>query len=323
LTADNRPRRIVLLSTSGVYGDRGGARVDETTPPSPGTDRGRRRLDAEQRLRRFGEAHGVETIILRVGGIYGPGRLPEKRLREGVPMVPPEQAPVTNRIHVDDLARICVAAARRGRDGEIYNVSDGTAGNMTDYFDAVADFLGLPRPPRIDRAEAERTLSPGMVSYLQESRHLDNRKMREELGVTLRYPDLASGLAACVETATETGRPRSMNRVSSLSSMARPAAAASPVGDGVADPATACDGTPSGAGGVDVFLSPVCFRRASMARMSRSSASSRATITSDIRCSSRNFSRACSRRFSCLPLPSNSRAMKFPLSRLNRRSKIS
>ncbi|HEB67563.1 MAG TPA: SDR family oxidoreductase [Gammaproteobacteria bacterium] len=197
LTAENRPRRIVLLSTSGVYGDHKGARVDETTPPSPGTDRGRRRLDAEQRLLRYGKAHGVETVILRVGGIYGPGRLPEARLRQRVPMVPPEQAPVTNRIHVDDLARIGVAAARRGRNGEIYNVCDGTAGNMTDYFDAVADFLGLPRPPRIDRAEAERTLSPGMVSYLRESRRLDNRKMREELGVELRYPDLASGLRAC------------------------------------------------------------------------------------------------------------------------------
>ena len=212
LTADNRPRRIVLLSTSGVYGDRKGARVDETTPPAPGTDRGRRRLDAEQRLQRFGKTQGVETIILRVGGIYGPGRLPAARLRQRVPMVPPEQAPVTNRIHVDDLARICVAAARRGRDREIYNVCDGTAGNMTDYFDAVADFLGLPRPPRIDRAEAERTLSPGMVSYLRESRHLDNRKMRDELGVELLYPDLASGLAACRETPARVSPPDAPDR---------------------------------------------------------------------------------------------------------------
>ncbi len=191
------PRRFVLLSTSGVYGDCGGALVDETTPPAPGTDRGRRRLDAERQLAAFGERYGVETVILRVGGIYGPGRLPEKRLREGVPMVPPEQAPLTNRIHVDDLAQVCVAAARRGRPGGIYNVSDGSGGNMTEYFDAVADFLGLPRPPRIDRAEADRTLSAGMRSYLGESRRLDTRRLREELGVELRYPDLASGLAAC------------------------------------------------------------------------------------------------------------------------------
>ena len=198
LAPGNRPRRIVLLSTSGVYGDHGGGRVDESTPPAPGTDRGRRRLDAERRVRRFGETTGVETIILRVGGIYGPGRLPEKRLRERLPMVPPEQAPITNRIHVDDLARVCLAAARRGRDGAIYNVCDGHDGNMTEYFDAVADFLGLPRPPRIDRREAERILSAGMVSYLRESRRLDNRRMREELGVELQYPDLARGLAACV-----------------------------------------------------------------------------------------------------------------------------
>ncbi len=191
------PRRIVLLSTSGVYGDRGGARVDESAEPAPGTDRGRRRLDAERRLRAFGEATGVETVILRVGGIYGPGRLPEKRLRAGTPIVPAHQSPRTNRIHVDDLAAVCLAAARRGRSGEVYNVSDGCDGTMTDYFDTVADFLGLPRPPRIDRAEALRTLSPGMVSYLKESRRLDTRKMRKELGVQLRYPDLASGLAAC------------------------------------------------------------------------------------------------------------------------------
>ncbi len=199
LAAGPLPRRIVLLSTSGVYGDRGGALVSESDPPAPGTDRGWRRLDAERRLQAFGEANGIETVILRVGGIYGPGRLPARRLRAGTPIVPPEQAPRTNRIQVDDLATVCVAAARRGRAGEVYNVSDGGDGNMTEYFDAVADFLGLPRPPRIDRDEALRSLSPGMVSYLRESRRLDCRKMREELGVRLRYPDLASGLAACRE----------------------------------------------------------------------------------------------------------------------------
>lgn len=199
LAARPLPRRFVLLSTSGVYGDRGGALVSESDPPAPGTDRGHRRLDAERRLQAFAEATGVETVILRVGGIYGPGRLPERRLRAGTPIVPPGQAPRTNRIHVDDLAAVCVAAARRGRAGAIYNVSDGSDSSMTDYFDAVADFLGLPRPPRIDRDEALRTLSPGMVSYLRESRRLDCRRMREELGVRLRYPDLASGLAACRE----------------------------------------------------------------------------------------------------------------------------
>ena len=200
IAAGSLPRRIVLLSTSGVYGNRDGACVRESDPPAPGTDRGWRRLDAERQLRAFGETSGVETVILRVGGIYGPGRLPRRRLEAGTPIVPPEQAPRTNRIHVDDLATVCVAAGRRGRPGEIYNVSDGCDSSMTEYFDAVADFLGLPRPPRIDREEALRTLSPGMVSYLRESRRLDTRKMRKELGVRLRYPDLASGLAACRET---------------------------------------------------------------------------------------------------------------------------
>lgn len=200
LGPDRRPARIVAISTSGVYGDRHGAMVDETTPPRPGTDRGHRRLDAEQQVRQFGWQHGIPVIILRVGGIYGPGRLPVERLRQRVPMVAESEAPITNRIHADDLALVCLAAGQRGRPDSIYNVSDGNPGNMTDYFNTVADFLGLPRPPRISREEAERTLSPGMLSYLRESRRMDTTRMREELGMELRYPDLQTGLAACRET---------------------------------------------------------------------------------------------------------------------------
>lgn len=203
LAPDRLPARIVAISTSGVYGDRQGARVDESTPPRPGTDRGRRRLDAEDRLRRFGRQYQVPVIILRVGGIYGPGRLPVERLRKQVPMVQESEAPITNRIHADDLAAVCLAAARRGRADTLYNVSDGNPGNMTDYFNTVADFLGLPRPPVVSREEAERTLSPGMLSYLRESRRLDTTRMREELGVELRYPDLQSGLTACREPAPQ------------------------------------------------------------------------------------------------------------------------
>jgi len=135
-------------------------------------------------------------VILRVGGIYGPGRLPIKRIREQVPMVHEALAPRTNRIHADDLANICVAAALRGRADTIYNVSDGNESNMTEYFNTVADFLGLPRPPLIDMAAAHQTLSEGMLSYLGESRRMDTTRMREELGVALLYPDLGSGLNA-------------------------------------------------------------------------------------------------------------------------------
>jgi nucleoside-diphosphate-sugar epimerase len=112
-------------------------------------------------------------------------------------MIGEDEAPWTNRIHIDDLVRVCEAAMTRGKDGEIYNVSDGSPGNMRDYFDRIADRFGLPRPPLISLAEASTTLSPGLLSYLGESRRLDNSKMLKGLGVELRYPDLISGLATC------------------------------------------------------------------------------------------------------------------------------
>lgn len=190
------PQRIVYISTSGVYGDRQGEQVTEETPPNPQVDRARRRYAAEQQLREWGRQHGIPVIILRVGGIYGPGRLPIKRLRDRVPMVHESLAPRTNRIHADDLAQICVAAAQRGRADTIYNISDGNDSNMTEYFNTVADFLGLPRPPLVDWPEAERTLSPGMLSYLRESRRMDNSRMLQELGIELLYPSLQAGLEA-------------------------------------------------------------------------------------------------------------------------------
>lgn len=191
------PSRVVYLSTTGVYGDCAGAWITEEQPPRPGTARGRRRLTAENALRAWGEAAGVPIVILRVPAIYGPGRLPVERLRQGMPVVREEESPFTNRIHADDLARVCLAAAERDAPG-IYNVSDGHPTTMTHYFNRVADLLGLPRPPVVDMEEAQKIFSPAMLSYLEESRRLDNRKMREELKVELRYPDLESGLPACL-----------------------------------------------------------------------------------------------------------------------------
>ena len=196
LDTDKLPARFVYLSTSGVYGDQQGKRITEQTPPAPSVDRARRRYDAEQQLCRFASSHAMDLVILRVGGIYGPGRLPEKRLRDRVPIIHENLAPRTNRIHADDLARVCVAAGLKGRNGEIYNVSDGTDSNMTQYFKLIADHLGLPRPPEIGWVEAETAISPGMLSYLRESRHMDNSKMLKELGVELRYPTLESWLAS-------------------------------------------------------------------------------------------------------------------------------
>ena len=192
------PARIVLISTSGVYGDCRGAWVSEDRTPHPDTDRGRRRLDAEQQLRAYGNAEAVPVVILRVPGIYGPGRLPIERLRAHEPVLREDESPWSNRVHIDDLATACHAAMRVGRPGAIYNISDGHPTTMTDYFNRVADAVGLPRPPQISLHEARARLSAGMLSYLAESKRLDNRRMREELALQLRYPNLAAGLAACV-----------------------------------------------------------------------------------------------------------------------------
>ena len=193
--------RIVYISTTGVYGDCRGAWVDEHHPANPQVDRARRRRDAELQLLRWRDANRGEVIILRVAGIYGPGKLPLARLEKQVPMVSEAEAPWTNRIHIEDLVVVCEAAMSRGRDGECYNVSDGRPGNMRDYFDRVADAFGLPRAPMISLAEGRDRLSAGLLSYLGESRRLDNRKMVGDLGISLRYPNLASGLAACREQA--------------------------------------------------------------------------------------------------------------------------
>ncbi|MCG7876576.1 MAG: SDR family oxidoreductase [Candidatus Thiodiazotropha endolucinida] len=192
------PQRVVYLSTSGVYGDCQGAWVDETRPPAPIADRAKRRLDAELRWRAWSERTGRELVILRVAGIYGPGKLPVERLRSGQPMVAEEDAPITNHIHSIDLVKIARTAMQRGVSGEVYNVCDGVPEPMTRYFNQVADFLGLPRPPVISLEEAQQRLSPGMLSYLKESRRLSNRKLLEKLGVVLDYPDLEKGLSACV-----------------------------------------------------------------------------------------------------------------------------
>ena len=195
LKTDAVPARCVLISTTGVYGDHGGAWVDETAALKPATDRARRRLDAENILRGWGREHGVAIVVLRVAGIYAPDRLPVDRIRSGIPVVHEAECPYTNRIHADDLVDVCIAAAERGKADEIYNVSDGTPGTMTEYFNAVADALGMPRPPTVSMQAAKQQLSPGMLSYLAESRRLDNRKMLAGLGVRLKHPNLDSGLA--------------------------------------------------------------------------------------------------------------------------------
>jgi uncharacterized protein YbjT (DUF2867 family) len=190
------PAKIVYLSTSGVYGDCGGALVTEATPTNAQTSRARRRLDAETILRAWTRHRGIALVILRVTGIYGPGRLPLQRLQQGHPVLCEEEASFTNRIHADDLAQVCWAAANKGEDGDIFNVSDGRPGTMTEYFNAVADAAGLPRPPQVSLAEAQQVMTPMMLSYLQESRRMDNQRMLDKLGIQLQHPDLAEGIRA-------------------------------------------------------------------------------------------------------------------------------
>ena len=192
-------RRIVYISTSAVYGDCQGAWITETQPLKPATPRGHRRQDAEQQLLAWCKAQATQWIILRVPGIYGPGKFPLERLRKGTPVLCEEDSPYTNRIHADDLATICVAAIYSSIFNAVYNVSDGQPGNMTDYFFQVADAAGLPRPPVVNREEAQTVLSPGMLSFLQDSRRMDNRKLLRDLGIVLQYPNLAAGLAACFQ----------------------------------------------------------------------------------------------------------------------------
>lgn len=195
-----RPTRIVYISTSGVYGDCQGAWIDETCPLHPATPRAQRRAAAETSLLKYSADTGVPVVILRVPGIYGPGKLPLDRLRKGLPLLRAEDSPYTNRIHVDDLVAACRAAMQRGAPGRAYNVSDGDPSNMADYFNRIAAVTGLPRPPTVPREEIDR-ISAGMRAFMEESKRLDNRRLREELGVELRYPTLEAGLAASLAEA--------------------------------------------------------------------------------------------------------------------------
>ena len=189
--------RLVYLSTSGVYGDADGAWVDEARRPAPLTARARRRMSAEDAVRAWAETQRKSHVILRVGGIYGPGRLPVSRLRSGITVICPDEAPYSNRIHVDDLSAVCLAACERSRVSEVYNVADGHPTTMTDYFYQIADMVGLPRPPCVPLREAGEHLSPGMLSFARESKRLVVRKVIRELGIELRYPTLREGLPTC------------------------------------------------------------------------------------------------------------------------------
>jgi len=181
------PRRFVYISTSGVYGDCAGARIDESRPRRASSPRARRRVDAEDRLRAWAAHRGVALSIVRAPGIYAENRLPLERLKQGTPALVDEHDVYTNHIHADDLARVAVAALFRGRANRAYHASDDAELKMGQWFDVVADAHGLPRPPRVGWDEAERRIAPALLSFMSESRRLSNRRMKRELRVRLRY----------------------------------------------------------------------------------------------------------------------------------------
>ncbi|THF61294.1 SDR family oxidoreductase [Pseudothauera rhizosphaerae] len=198
LARGSLPRCIVYISTTGVYGDCGGQAVDETRPRRPQTARARRRVDAEDRLRAFGRRHALRVSLLRAPGIYAADRLPLERLRRGDPVLRAEEDVHTNHIHADDLARLACAALFRGRGGRAYNAADDTHMTMGAYFDLLADRFGLPRPPRLTRAEIAARLSPMALSFMSESRVLSNARLRRELRVGLRYPTVLHSLPIAI-----------------------------------------------------------------------------------------------------------------------------
>ncbi|MGQ7936710.1 SDR family NAD(P)-dependent oxidoreductase [Paraburkholderia sp. D1E] len=194
--APHAPVRLVYASTTGVYGDCGGAWIDETRASQPANARAKRRVSAERQLRRATARGVIAASIARIPGIYARNRLPLARLEKRTPALIDADDVYTNHIHADDLAAILVRLATRGRPGRAIHASDDTSLKMGEYFDVVADAFGLERAPRITRAAAEQQIEPTLLSFMRESRRLVNRRLKEELRVSLRYPSVEDFLRA-------------------------------------------------------------------------------------------------------------------------------
>ena len=186
-------RRLIYVSTTGVYGDHRGAKVSELTPVNPQSERAQRRVDAERALRLWGPAHGIAVTILRVPGIYAANRLPLERLQSQTPALLPEEDAYSNHIHSDDLARLVCAAVYHGKPQRVINACDGNETKMGDYFDEVADAFGLARAPRMPAKQLQEMVSPMLWSFMRESRRVTNTRL-SELKTPLRYPSVADFL---------------------------------------------------------------------------------------------------------------------------------
>ena len=184
-----RPR-LVYASTTGVYGDCGGARIDETRTVQPANARAVRRVSAERQLRGATARGALSATIARIPGIYAANRLPLARLEKRTPALIDSDDVYTSHIHADDLAAILLRLATHGLPGRAIHATDDSELKMGEYFDRVADAFGLARAPRVSRAEAERELEPVLLSFMRESRRLANTRLKRELRVRLRYPDV-------------------------------------------------------------------------------------------------------------------------------------
>ncbi len=189
-----KPAKIVLISTTGVYGDCNGEWVTEKSTTNPQAERGQRRLDAERQWLAWCEEFNVEINVLRVPGIYALSRIPRQRLENKMPVVRAQESGYSNRIHADDLAMVAVSAMHKPIAGEVFNVTDGSPGTISEYLQAACVVLGLPPLAEVSMSEAEAELSSAMLSYLSESRKISNQKMLSKLKVTLAYPDFRVGL---------------------------------------------------------------------------------------------------------------------------------
>lgn len=209
------PRTLsaVYVSTTGVYGDCAGERIDETRGLQPQTARAVRRVAAERRWRAAGRRGFARAAVagrpaprgaavLRAPGIYALDRLPLDRLKARTPALRPEEDVYTNHIHADDLARAVWRAVFSARPGRVYNVVDDAEWRMGEYFDRVADAFHLPRPPRLTRLELAAQVSPMLLSFMNESRRIGNDRLKRELRFVLRYPT-PEALLAGARTRTE------------------------------------------------------------------------------------------------------------------------
>ncbi|ALQ50399.1 SDR family oxidoreductase [Nitrosomonas ureae] len=192
------PQRFIYISTSGVYGDCRGDLIDETHPVQPENDRAIRRVFAEKQIRNWGKRNHISTCIVRVPGIYAANRLPLQRLRDGHPTLLDAEDSYTNHIHADDLAQIIFAAIRFAKTNRIYHACDDSHLKMGEYFDLVADYSGLPHPRRITRDQAQEQITPGMLSFMKESRRLRNVRIKKELHISLLYPTVHDGVKAAL-----------------------------------------------------------------------------------------------------------------------------